>query len=145
MGTAVAPDSVASPSSSSNVAVGVAVDAGVVGVKLEMEVENEGQANDSAGGNEGENRGEGEGKGEKSDTVTDTAIKTGIEAGAPVDHSEIAQSTSGQDEKENPAEENGKEQETVDLGAPVSSSVVPLETLDNAESKVSSPRFTVSL
>jgi hypothetical protein len=135
-GTAAAPDSVASPSSSSNVAVGVTGDAGVVGLKSEMEVDNEGQTNDSAGGNEGDEKGEGEGNGEKSATAADSAVETGIEAGAPVDHAETAQSTSGQDEKEITAVENGKEQETVDLGAPVESSLQPVESLDNAESKV---------
>jgi hypothetical protein len=135
-GTAAAPDSVASPSSSSNVAVGVTGDAGVVGLKLEMVVDNEGQTNDSAGGNEGDEKGEGEGNGEKSATAADSAVETGIEAGAPVDHAETAQSTSGQDEKENTAVENGKEQETVDLGAPVESSIQQVESLDNAESKV---------
>jgi hypothetical protein len=108
----------------------------VVGLKLEMEVDNEGQTNDSAGGNEGDEKGEGEGNGEKSATAADSAVETGIEAGAPVDHAETAQSTSGQDEKEITAVENGKEQETVDLGAPVESSLQPVESLDNAESKV---------
>jgi hypothetical protein len=138
-GTAAAPDSVASPSSSSNVAVcvtGDVSDGGVLVMKLEMEVDSEGQTNDGVGGNEGDDKGEGEGNGEKSAAAADSAVETGIEVGAPVDHAETAQSTSGQDEKENTAVENGKEQETVDLGAPVESSIQQVESLDNAESKV---------
>ena len=155
---AAAPDSVASPSSSANAAVGVVCDVGVV----EMKVDSESACGDSntaassvildktedSTGTESKDEGKGEGEGEKSVMVAGSGIEPGVEAGAGagasviVGHSEASQSTADNEEKENivnTVEENSKDQETVDLSvarAPVASTVVSTESLDNAEAKV---------
>lgn len=152
---AAATDSIASPSSSANAAVGVVCDVGVV----EMKVDSESACGDSNTAASSatldktedsigtENKDEGKGEGEKSVMVAGSAIEPGVEAGAgasvTVGHSEASQSTADNEEKkeniENTVEENSKDQETVDLSvarAPVASTVVSTESLDNAESKV---------
>jgi hypothetical protein len=156
---AAAPDSIASPSSSANAAVGVVCDVGVVEMKVDSESAC-GDSNTAASSvildktedstgteNKDEGKGEGEGEGEKCVMVAGSAIEPGVEAGAGasviVGHSEASQSTADNGEKkeniDNTVEENSKDQETVDLSvarAPVASTVVSTESLDNAESKV---------